>query len=70
MAILNAIRLPPDGRVAIADDFSPVNTFRLILREYLGVPLDDLETRNRVFLNDDDIWRFRDVTGVLAGGVE
>jgi hypothetical protein len=61
IAILAAMRLPGRPSAVIADDFSPVNTFRIILREYFGQPLPDLEPRTWVFENDASLWRYRDV---------
>ena len=68
MAILNAIYLPGKPNISIKDDFSPVNTFRLILREYFDQPLQDLQTENRVFLSNSLLWQFRDVHGDLTEG--
>jgi len=67
MAILNAMRLPGKPAALIGDGFSPVNTFRVILREYFGLPLQDLETRNWVFVSDNSLWQFRDVQEELMG---
>lgn len=66
MAILNAIYLPPGKRVAIADDHAPVNTFRMVLREFFGMPIKDLPTRSMIYLNDREIWRFHNVGSVLG----
>jgi len=46
MKILNAYYLPGDGRRLVYDGISPVNTFRLILREYFGADLALLEDRS------------------------
>ena len=67
MAILNAIYLPGKPDISIKDDFSPVNTFRVILREYFGRPLQDLQTENWVYLSETSLWQFRDVHGDLTG---
>lgn len=61
MAILNAIYLPGKPNVSIEDGFSPVNTFRMILREYFGQALADVQTENRVYESDSSLWKFRDV---------
>ena len=67
MAILNAIYLPGKPDISIKDDFSPVNTFRVILREYFGRPLQDLQTENWVYVSETSLWQFRDVHGDLTG---
>jgi hypothetical protein len=67
MAILNAIRLPGKPDVRIGDDFSPINTFRVVLRSYFGLALDDLEARNWVFLSDASLWSYLDVRQDLLG---
>jgi len=67
MAVLNAIYLPGKFSITISDDFSPVNTFRLILREYFGQKLPDLPTQTQVYLNGSAIWQFLDVQDDLAG---
>jgi len=61
MAILNAMRLPGKPLTIVGEDFSPVNTFRLILRKYFGLPLQNLKKRNWVFVSDTSLWQFRDV---------
>lgn len=66
MAILNAIYLPDGRRGLIGPDASPVNTFRLILREYFGMELPDLPVRQYVFQDDRHLYRFHDVTAKLA----
>ena len=67
MAILNAMRLPGKPFAFVGEDFSPVNTFRLILRKYFGLPLQDLKKRNWVFVSDTSLWQFRDVQEALLG---
>lgn len=66
MGILNAVYLP--GRDAdrhIPPSFTPVNTFRIILREYFDVPIEPLPDRNFIFQDNAHIYRFHDVTSVL-----
>jgi hypothetical protein len=46
MKILNAYYLPGDASRLIYDTISPVNTFRLIRREYFGANLALLEDRS------------------------
>jgi hypothetical protein len=68
MAILNAIYLPGKPNVLIGDRFSPVNTFRLILREFFGQSLPDLPTENWVYLSESSLWQFLDVQADLREG--
>jgi len=46
LAILNAYRLPGDGRSLPYPGISPVNTFRLIFGHYFGADLDLLEDKS------------------------
>jgi hypothetical protein len=46
LAILNAYRLPGDGRGLVYPGISPVNTFRLVFKHYFGADLDLLEDRS------------------------
>ena len=60
-AILNAYLVPEAIRRRLAPDISPVNTFRIVLSELLGVRLDPLE--DRVYFSwYDEPHRFFDVT--------
>jgi hypothetical protein len=43
MAILNALHLPDADRRQLYPEMTPVNTFRLILREYFGFDLEPVE---------------------------
>ena len=46
LAILNAYHLPGDGPALVYPSISPVNTFRLIFKHYLGADLDLVEDRS------------------------
>jgi len=46
LAILNAYHLPGDGRELLYPTISPVNTFRLIFKHYLGADLELLDDRS------------------------
>ena len=46
LAILNAYHLPGDAGSLVYRSISPVNTFRLIFKHYLGADLDLLEDRS------------------------
>ena len=67
MAILNAVRLPEGRRTELAPAFSPVNTFRMIMRTQLGLDLPDLPNTHRVFSSDEDLYSFTDVQNILVG---
>lgn len=61
LAILNAVRFPQDASIALYDEISPVNTFRLIFNHYFGTDLDQLEDIS-YFSSWDYPYRFIDVT--------
>ncbi len=62
MAILNALYLPGLEHSQISADTTPVNSFRLVLREYFGIDLPALPDRSYVFPNKRNIYQFHDVT--------
>jgi hypothetical protein len=66
MAILNALYLPDRDMSAIAETATPVNSFRMVLREYFKVPLELLPDREVIFESADRLYRFHDVTESLA----
>jgi hypothetical protein len=59
--ILNAYYLPGVD-ADLSPEISPVNTFRLILREYFGADLPPLPDRAFVFQDERHLYRFREVT--------
>lgn len=65
MGILNAQYLPGIKQPQIADDTTPVNTFRRLLRHYFDLPLDDLPDRNYVYESEKRLYHFHDVTDKL-----
>lgn len=67
MAILSAVRIPGVAPDALDDGFAPVNTFRIVLREVFGVPLEDLERSAFVFHNDAALYDFSPVLPILQG---
>jgi hypothetical protein len=60
--ILNAYYLP-DVDPDLYPEISPVNTFRLIFREYFGADLPPLPDRAFIFQDERHLYRYRDVTG-------
>jgi hypothetical protein len=52
----------PGADVELADTFSSVNTFRLVLREYFGADLELLPDRSFTWPDNGHIYDFRDVT--------
>jgi hypothetical protein len=66
MAILNALYFPDRDMSAIAETATPVNSFRTVLREYFGVPLEPLPDREVIFESAERLYRFHDVTERLA----
>jgi hypothetical protein len=59
--ILNAYYLPGVD-AELYPEISPVNTFRLILREYFGADLPPLPDRSFVFRDERHLYGYRDVT--------
>jgi Sulfatase len=66
MAILNALYLPARDMSGIEETASPVNTFRRVLREYFGVPLEPLPDRQIIFESAERLYQFHDVTESVA----
>jgi hypothetical protein len=65
--ILNAYHLP--GSEADVDpDITPVNTFRMVFREYFGADLPPLPDRTYVFVDQRHLYDFVDVTERLEEG--
>jgi hypothetical protein len=62
MAIFAAYYVPDNVRVRINDRSTPVNTFRYLLKELYGVPLDPLPDRNMIFESSSTPYRFHDAT--------
>ena len=56
----------PGVRDKVPDTFTPVNTFRLVFREYFGADLDDLPDRSFTWPDNNHIYDFRDVTDLIA----
>ena len=55
MGILNAVYLPERSGIDFPPEASPVNNFRLILREYFGLDIGLLENRAYVFPDNNHI---------------
>jgi hypothetical protein len=62
MGILNAYYLPGVDDGALYPTITPVNSFRVVLREYLGLTLPLLPDRNYVFRDAEHLYDFTDVT--------
>ena len=60
--ILNAYYLPRVRRPGLYPTITPVNTFRLIFRAYLGARMSLLPDRNYVQKDKRDLYVFLDVT--------
>jgi sulfatase-like protein len=65
--ILNALLLPGVDEDEIPTTLTPVNTFRLILRDYFGADIDLLPDRAYVFRTNSVPFEFHDVTRRLRG---
>lgn len=58
----------PGIDVDVPDDFTSVNTFRLVFSEYFGADLPPLPNRSFTWPNNDRIYDFEDVTELLDDG--
>jgi hypothetical protein len=63
--ILNAYYLPGIDEDELYPDISPVNTFRLIFRDYFGADLPPLPDRAFIFRDERHLYRYWDVTDRL-----
>ena len=64
--ILNAMYLPDADPGTVHAFITSVNTFRLIFSRYFGADLPLLPDRSFTWRGNEDIYDFRDVTGVIA----
>ena len=62
--ILNALYLPGIEE-PLPDVWTPVNTFRIIFREYFGADLEPLPDRSYTWPDNEHIYDFQDVTDLL-----
>ena len=65
MAIFSAIYAPSIRPVSLTPEITPVNTFRLILRDYFNVAIEPLPDRFMVYENEANLYHFNDVTEIL-----
>jgi hypothetical protein len=65
---LVAMYLPGVDEV-LPDTFTPVNTFRIVFRDYFAAELEPLPDRSFTWPNNEHLYDFRDVTDeILASG--
>ena len=57
----------PGVDVEVPDNFTSVNTFRLVFREFFGADLPPLPDRSYTWPDNDHIYDFRDVTELISG---
>ena len=67
LRILNAYYLPELHPDPVYRDITPVNTFRVILREYFGADLGLLPDRSFVFIDENHLYDFVEVTDRVDG---
>ena len=67
MAIFSAIYAPRLPLSDLTARMSPVNTFRIILKYYFNVPIEPLPDRNKIYLDNGNLYTFKDVTEILYG---
>jgi hypothetical protein len=65
--LLNAYHLPGVEAEALSPTISPVNSFRVVLNEYFGQEMELVPDRSFIFRDEAHLYRFREVTGRLAG---
>jgi hypothetical protein len=66
--ILNAYNLPGLDETEVDPDITPVNSFRMVFREYFGADLPPLPDRTYVFVDQRHLYDFVDVTERLEEG--
>jgi hypothetical protein len=62
MRILNALYLPDADGAPLYPSMTPVNTFRIIFNRYFGTNLPLLPDENFVFVDDEHLYNFQEVT--------
>jgi hypothetical protein len=62
MGILNAYYLPGVDTGLLYPSITPVNSFRLIFNAYFGANFELLPDKNYVFMNDNQLYSFFEVT--------
>lgn len=65
MAILSAIHLPGADPTAFGSGFTPVNTFRILLREVFGIEMASLPRNAFIFHNNEALYDFSEVLPTL-----
>jgi len=65
LGIFAAISLP-DKNINLPNDTSPVNIFRVVLKNYFGLKMKYLSNRILIFEDNKNLYRFIDVSEVLA----
>jgi hypothetical protein len=65
MAILTAIYAPGIPAAEVHSQLSPVNIFRLVLKNYFNVPIEPLPDRHEIYLDNNNLYSFKDVTHIL-----
>jgi hypothetical protein len=68
MAILNAIYAPGFPASELRPDMTPVNTFRKVLRNYFNVPIELLPDRLKIYIDNNHLYNFKDVTDEVHKG--
>lgn len=67
MAIFSAIYAPRIQPASLYPAITPVNTFRLLLRDYFNVAIEPLPDRLMVYENAGDLYHFMNVTDAVQG---
>ncbi|HRA93318.1 MAG TPA: sulfatase-like hydrolase/transferase [Aestuariivirga sp.] len=67
MAIFSAIHAPRIQPASLHPAITPVNTFRLVLRDYFNVEIEPLPDRMMAYENAGDLYHFMNVTETLQG---
>lgn len=65
MAILSAIHMPGADPTILENEFTPVNTFRIVLRDVFGIQMSTLDRQAYVFHNDAALYDFSPVLPAL-----
>ncbi len=66
MRILNTYRVPERMQLQLTQTITPVNSFRLLLRELFGADLPPLKDESFIAIPPDELYRFKSVSKILS----
>jgi hypothetical protein len=66
-AIFSAVYAPQFPAAEFSEGMTPVNIFRKVLRNVFAVQIEDLPDRMKIYLDNQRLYEFKDVTDVING---